>query len=118
MLQSNFSKADFNIISRETSLEGQFTFAGDTIIYGKVFGQVKMLNGAKLVIEKEAYVEGEISGENIEVFGSLKGNFHFSQKSIIRPTGLIEGSLNTHQLVIEPGAVVNLTAQTQNEKTN
>ena len=94
-----------NIIGMQTQLNGDIESIGNIRIEGKVFGNTKAK--AKLVMGKDAYVDGNVVARTAEVAGKVKGNIEISELLTLKPSAVIEGDILTNQLVVEPGATFN-----------
>ncbi len=104
------------MLGAHSDLDGNFKFSGDTIINCNVKGTIHMLNNASLTLERESRFEGELYAHDIEIFGEFSGSINASGKVVVKSSGSISGQVTSNQLVISPGAVVNIEGQTKSYK--
>ncbi len=65
-----------------------------------------VLDGRSITVLEGASVSGELGGDLIEIHGFVRGKLR-GIVIHVKPTALIEGELEYHTLLIEPGATVN-----------
>lgn len=107
-------KMDFTFIGQGCKLFGQFVFLGPTFIASSLEGEISMDGTAPLRIEKMGEIKGVIRGHDIDIFGKLEGKIISSGKVTIRSTALIKGEIHCKNLVIHPGANIELEAHSKN----
>lgn len=86
-------------------IKGTLRFEGSVRIDGKFVG--KVVSPATLIVGPNAVVDGEVEVGEIEIHGALRGQVKASQRATIHGTGKVDADLDTHSLVIEPGAHFN-----------
>jgi cytoskeletal protein CcmA (bactofilin family) len=69
----DFYQLNYNVLATNSQLEGTFHFKGETIINAKIKGTIIMSDFSKLIIERNAEIEGNIYGKDILVLGSVNG---------------------------------------------
>ena len=85
--------------------EGNLTIPeGLTRIDGEVIGNIKGSGG--LIIGERGSVKGDLSIENVVVYGKVHGNIK-ARSLEIRASGRVEGDIQVQELVVEKGAVYN-----------
>jgi len=85
--------------------EGNLTIPeGLTRIDGEVIGNVKGNGG--LIIGENGSVKGDLSVENVVVYGKVYGNIR-ARSLEIRASGRVEGDIQVQELMIEKGAIYN-----------
>jgi len=85
--------------------EGNLTITeGLTRIDGEVIGNVKGNGG--LIIGENGSVKGDLSVENVVVYGKVYGNIR-ARSLEIRASGRVEGDIQVQELMIEKGAIYN-----------
>ena len=77
---------------------------GAVRIDGRFLGTIT--SDGKLILGKDAYVEGTISVGELEVHGTLQGEVSVSQRSLLHNTAKVSGSLCTALLAMEEGAIL------------
>lgn len=101
-------KRDYNLFGRETRATGSFQFQNITHISGDIEGEILMQPESPLIIESSAYIRGTIKGSVIEIYGKVEGTVQCSEKLTIHSSAIFSGGINTANLIIKPGAVVNM----------
>ncbi len=107
-------KLDFTFIGHHSKLIGQFIFLGPTFLASNLEGEISMDGTAPLRIEKMAIIKGTIRGHDIDIFGEVEGKIISSGKVTIRSTAIIKGEIHCKNLVIHPGANLELEAHSKN----
>ncbi|HTL82624.1 MAG TPA: polymer-forming cytoskeletal protein [Bacteroidia bacterium] len=91
-----------NIIGAGTSIEGDVVSSGDIRIDGSLKGTVK--TRGKLVVGPSGTVEGEVSCQNADISGTIRGKIGVSDLLSLKATAKLSGEISTGKLAIEPGA--------------
>lgn len=91
-----------NIIGAGTSIEGDVVSSGDIRIDGSLKGTVK--TRGKLVIGPSGTVEGEVTCQNADISGAIRGKISVSDLLSLKATAKLSGEISTGKLAIEPGA--------------
>lgn len=110
---SEFRVFQYNVLGMGSKLSGDVSFSGDTIITASIEGNIKMLNSAKLVLERDSQVKGKIEAYDLEIFGEVDGDIISEGSVSIRSSAQVSGSIKAKKLVIYPGAIVNTQAISQ-----
>jgi len=85
--------------------EGNLTIPeGLTRIDGEVIGNIKGSGG--LIIGESGSVKGDLSIENVVVYGKVHGNIR-ARSLEIRASGRVDGDVQVQELVVEKGAMYN-----------
>jgi cytoskeletal protein CcmA (bactofilin family) len=85
--------------------EGNLTLPeGLTRIDGEVIGNIKGSGG--LIIGESGSVKGDLSIENVVVYGKVHGNIR-ARSLEIRASGRVDGDVQVQELVVEKGAMYN-----------
>jgi len=85
--------------------EGNLTLPeGLTRIDGEVIGNIKGNGG--LIIGESGSVKGDLSIENVVVYGKVHGNIK-ARSLEIRASGRVDGDVQVQELVVEKGAIYN-----------
>lgn len=90
------------VIGKGVVSEGAFTSEGSARIDGTVNGDVKV-NG-RLVLGREAVVNGNISAETILLAGSVNGNITVNGQADLLAGSRLIGDLTAGVLVVDKGA--------------
>jgi cytoskeletal protein CcmA (bactofilin family) len=94
-----------NVIGKGTVLEGNVETFGNIRIEGKVIGNIK--SKSKVALGHSSHVEGNITAQNADIEGEVKGKIEISEMLVLKATAVINGDIVTGKLVVEPGAVFN-----------
>ena len=109
-------KKEYNIFGKNSKANGQFQFQNITHLSGDIEGEIQMLSDAPLIIESSAYIKGIIKGMNVEVFGKVEGSIECTSQLILHSSAVFSGEIKTNDLIIRPGAIVNMDCLTMLEK--
>jgi cytoskeletal protein CcmA (bactofilin family) len=102
----------FSSLGKATTLEGKFTFNGQTHLLGKLNGEITITE-AKLVLEIGSITEATIKCADAEIYGEFTGDIHASGNIVLYPTAVVNGKIIARSLEILPGAVVNINGHTE-----
>jgi cytoskeletal protein CcmA (bactofilin family) len=94
-----------NVIGKGTTIEGNIDTSGNIRIEGKVVGNIK--SKAKIALGNGSQVEGNVSAQNADIEGHVKGKIDILEILVLKATAVITGDISTGKLVIEPGATFN-----------
>jgi cytoskeletal protein CcmA (bactofilin family) len=98
-----------NNIGKGTYLEGNIETFGNIRIEGRIKGDVK--SKSKVALGNLSHIEGNITAQNADIEGEVKGKLDVSELLVLKATAVIHGDINTSKLVVEPGAVFNGTCR-------
>ncbi|ATH07540.1 hypothetical protein BIY24_06155 [Halobacteriovorax marinus] len=108
----SIEEQEFTLIGKKTRLSGVFNFNGLTHIAGIIEGDLNIKDKSLLTIEESSEIEGKINCADLKIFGKVKGEIHSSGKVEIFPSGVIQGLIKSQNLVIHPGAIINIDGHT------
>lgn len=94
--------SSINLIGAGTVIEGDIRSNGDIRIDGSVYGHV--ISKAKVVIGTTGLVEGDVSCQNADVSGTVKGKTSINELLFLKASSKISGDIVTGKLVVEVGA--------------
>lgn len=94
-----------NIIGQGTTINGDVELNGDFRIDGKLIGSIVSLG--RIVIGPSGVVEGNVTCQNADISGRLKGKLITQDLSSFKSTADFDGELNTARIAIEVGARFN-----------
>ena len=94
-----------NVIGKGTTIEGNIDTSGNIRIEGKIVGNIK--SKAKIALGVSSQVEGNVSAQNADIEGHVKGKIEITEVLVLKSTAVITGDILTGKLVIEPGATFN-----------
>jgi len=84
-------------------ISGELLSSEDTIIEGRVNGQVQ-IKGAPLTITSCGTVRADVRAVRVLVEGHLKGSVSASERIELTASAQVEGALSANQVVISEGA--------------
>ena len=112
----NLKEQDFSFFGGGSRLNGCFHLSGSTHVSSHIEGEIIMENNADLIIEKNGAVTGEVSCNNIEIYGTFEGIIKASGKVTLYPSAEVKGRVEATELRIYPGAVLNMDGHTDTEE--
>lgn len=101
-LKSNEASGSINLIGQGTTIEGEIKSQGDIRIDGTIIGSV--FSKSKVVIGSTGQVQGDITCQNADISGLVKGKTSVMEMMFLKSTGRINGDISTGKLVVEVGA--------------
>ncbi len=93
------------IIGAGTTITGNVESNGDIRIDGKIIGNLDAK--AKVIIGARGFVEGDITGKNADVMGTVKGKIKMEDLLYLHGKAVVDGDLYAGKLQIEPTASFN-----------
>jgi cytoskeletal protein CcmA (bactofilin family) len=91
-------------ISKDTVIHGNISSDSDGYIAGTVEGNVDLK--ARLTIEKQGVVHGDIIAGDVLIKGKIKGNVQGSHKVYVAKNAEVEGSIYANEVVVDKEGVV------------
>lgn len=91
-----------NRIVEGTSIQGEIKCESNIRIDGAFVGTIQ--TKGRLVVGPTGRVEGEVTCQNSEIEGTVKGKMLVQQLLALKATSTVEGDIVTDKLSIEPGA--------------
>lgn len=113
----DFRQFHYNVLGVKSKVIGHLVLSGDAIITSHIEGSIEVLESGKLVLERGSFMKGKIKAIDLEIFGQVEGEIECSGTVSIRSSAQVTGSIKSSRLVIYPGAVVEMTADSQGETT-
>lgn len=108
MNENDFKAINFSVLGKGCEYEGDLRLRGDATVNCKVLGSISIMDDSKLVIEREAYVEGSIYCKDVEIFGEVNGSIIASGSMVVRSSGKVSGKIAAGSMSIYPGAILNI----------
>ena len=94
-----------NTIGKGTTITGDIEAYGNLRIEGKIIGNIR--SKSKVVLGPGSYVEGNVTAQNAEVEGEVKGNIEISEILYVRSTASLIGDIIASKMVSEAGHKIN-----------
>ena len=108
------TNGQYSKIDKSTILKGSINAQTDIRIDGKLEGDVETIG--KVIIGKEASVNGKIICTNADIEGSFKGNLTVSGTLTLKTGSNVEGEVHVQKLVVDSGAIFNANCSMHTEK--
>jgi cytoskeletal protein CcmA (bactofilin family) len=103
ILNAAIGKESF-CVPKETIIYGSLETETSGQITGTVRGDVWVKN--RLIIHKEGMVTGDVSAEELVVYGKINGNVKKCTKTTVHSGAVIKGNIATSEIHIEKDAVI------------
>jgi cytoskeletal protein CcmA (bactofilin family) len=98
-----------NTLVEGTVIEGQVTAKSDIRVDGIIRGNLNC--EAKVIIGETGFVEGQINCANAVIQGGFEGTLYVQDLLNVRQSAKINGEVTTSKLIVEAGAVFNVTCR-------
>jgi cytoskeletal protein CcmA (bactofilin family) len=112
----NLSNQDFSFLGKGTKIVGSLYLQGASKLCSNIEGDITIEDKAHLSIEREGQVSGTIVCYDIDIFGEFNGTLNSKGKVTIHPPAKIQGEINSNQLIVHPGATINIKGSTENKE--
>jgi cytoskeletal protein CcmA (bactofilin family) len=93
------------LISAGTTIKGDLSSSSDLRIDGTVIGNIQ--SSAKIVIGSNGIVQGDISGNQVDIVGKVNGNIRAKELLQLRGESVVTGNLYAGKLQVEPSTTFN-----------
>lgn len=104
---------NFSFMGKGCVLSGKFSLCGPTHLASHLEGELKMSDASTLIIEPEGSFEGHLHCHDIEIFGRFEGTLVAAGTVTLHSCANIFGEIEAKNLIIHPGATVNIEGRTQ-----
>lgn len=104
---SSSSSSSINTLGAGTVIEGTIHAEGDIRIDGTLTGTINCKG--KIIIGPQGLIDGTMNCKNSVVEGVIKGVINVDNELNIKETAKVNGEVNTGQLMVQPGAVFNVS---------
>ena len=102
-----------NTLVEGTVIEGQVTAKSDIRIDGMIRGSLTC--AGKVIIGATGFVEGQIKCDSAVIQGRFEGTLDVNDLLNVRQTAKINGEISTGKLIVESGAIFNVTCKMGNQ---
>ena len=96
-----------NSLVQGTEVKGTVTSESDIRIDGKLIGDLQC--ATKMIIGPTGTIEGDVQCENALIEGAFSGTLKVRSTLHIKENAKIEGDIKTDKLIVDQGAVFNVT---------
>lgn len=93
------------LIGAGTTLKGDISSSSDLRIDGTIIGNIT--SSAKIVIGSSGVVEGDITGNQVDVVGKVSGNIRAKELLQLKGDAVVNGNIYAGKLQMEPTATFN-----------
>jgi cytoskeletal protein CcmA (bactofilin family) len=93
------------LIGAGTTLKGDISSSSDLRIDGNINGNIT--SSAKIVIGSSGVVEGDITGNQVDIVGKVSGNIRAKELLQLRGDAVVNGNIYAGKLQMEPTATFN-----------
>ena len=108
-----------NSLVKGTTVEGMITSESDIRVDGIIKGTLTCK--AKVIIGPSGFIDGEVRCQNAMIEGKFTGKLRVSELLSIKETAEVTGDVATGKLLVQPGAIFNVTCnmkETPNAQSN
>jgi cytoskeletal protein CcmA (bactofilin family) len=98
-------ETEANLISIGTELHGKIILDHECRIHGRLMGEVIGNPGSRIILGEDGLIEGTLTGEEIWINGTVKGNISAHKRLVITSTGRVLGNVEATVFVVEFGAI-------------
>lgn len=96
-----------NSLVKGTVVEGIITSENDIRVDGIIKGS--LICKAKVIVGPTGFIEGEVKCQNAMIEGKISGKLRVTELLSIKETAEVTGDVTTGKLLVQPGAVFNVT---------
>jgi cytoskeletal protein CcmA (bactofilin family) len=96
-----------NSLVKGTTVEGTIYSESDIRVDGVIKGNLTCK--AKVIIGPTGFIDGEVKCENAMIEGKLSGKLRVTDLLSVKETAEIIGDVVTGKLLVQPGAIFNVT---------
>ena len=116
--QDDIKESTYSLFGKGSYIKGNLTLVGNTHIYSTIEGDITHTDGSNLILEYSSKITGNIQGTDIVITGTFKGNLTSTGKVIIQPTAHVTGQIDCKNLIVQPGAFLEITGNASDEDAN
>ncbi len=106
----DIEEQNFSILGKSNKLKGDFIFRGVVRIFSEIEGTIQVDEDGQLFFEKDSIIDADVQGGHIEISGIFKGKIKASKTTVLTSSCQFTGEIESKDLVIQPGAIVNMKA--------
>jgi cytoskeletal protein CcmA (bactofilin family) len=105
-----------NSLVKGTTVEGTIYSESDIRVDGIIKGNLTCK--AKVIIGPTGFIDGEVKCENAMIEGKLSGKLRVTDLLSVKETAEIIGDVVTGKLLVQPGAIFNVTCNMKDVADN
>jgi cytoskeletal protein CcmA (bactofilin family) len=92
------------VLGENSKVTGDVESLGTILLEGTVLGNLK---GEKVILGEKAYIQGDISANQISIAGKIEGHLLGKESVVIMGTARINGDIFTRSISMMDGAIFN-----------
>ena len=104
-----------NSLVKGTKIEGTISSDSDFRVDGQIKGTLNCK--AKVIIGPTGFINGEIRCNNAVIEGRFEGTLKVKELLNVRETAQVSGDIDTNKLIVQSGAVFNVSCQMGENKS-
>jgi len=112
------NKQEYSFIGKDSKYKGEFSFQGTTYISGEIEGNIIQEKSHKILIDVTARIFGTIFCGDITIKGVVNGDIESAGTIKIEPSAKVTGKISAKNLIIAPGAKVNISGNAESKDSN
>lgn len=113
-MKTTDSNGQYSKIDKNTFLKGAINAKTDIRIDGTLEGEVETVG--RVIIGKDAVVNGKVLCANADIEGVFKGNLTVSGSLSLKAGSNVEGEVFIQKLIVESGATFNANCSMHSEE--
>ncbi len=113
-MRQSSGAANMSQIAAGTVIEGTVKFDHNVRLDGIIKGDVECTH--KLVMGKQAKIEGTLKTQNMTVEGAFEGTLTVKELLQLASSAKVSGSISAGKLQVDPGAILDGDCQVGNKK--
>ena len=113
-MKTSDSNGQYSKIDKNTVLKGAINAKTDIRIDGTLEGEVETVG--RVIIGKDAVVNGKVLCANADIEGVFKGNLTVSGSLSLKAGSNVEGEVFIQKLIVESGATFNANCSMHSEE--
>lgn len=113
-MKTTDSNGQYSKIDKNTVLKGAINAKTDIRIDGTLEGEVETVG--RVIIGKDAVVNGKVFCANADIEGVFKGNLTVSGSLSLKAGSNVEGEVFIQKLIVESGATFNANCSMHSEE--
>lgn len=113
-MKTTDSNGQYSKIDKNTVLKGAINARTDIRIDGTLEGEVETVG--RVIIGKDAVVNGKVLCANADIEGVFKGNLTVSGSLSLKAGSNVEGEVFIQKLIVESGATFNANCSMHSEE--
>ena len=113
-MKTTDSNGQYSKIDKNTVLKGVINAKTDIRIDGTLEGEVETVG--RVIIGKDAVVNGKVLCANADIEGVFKGNLTVSGSLSLKAGSNVEGEVYIQKLIVESGATFNANCSMHSEE--